>query len=98
MPRPVTKADLARFFDISRAAVTKRCAKSWAPACVGDRIDTDHPLIQAAAAERGVKLPKPDRAPTKAAKRAPAAPVAPTEPAKAFKSRGPKPTRPPAEE
>lgn len=91
--RPVTKADLARMLGISRAAVTQNCAKRWAPACVGDRIDTDHALIQEAAADRGVKLPKPDRAPTKVAKEPPAAHAEPTTPAKEFKSRGPKPTR-----
>jgi hypothetical protein len=80
-------------FDISRAAVTKRCATTWAAACIGDRVDTDHPLIQAAAANRGVALPKPARAPTKVEKAPAAAATEPTEGSKAFKSRGPKPTR-----
>lgn len=93
MAHLVSRADLARMLGISRAAVTKRCAKSWAEACTGDRVDTDHPAIQEAGAARGAKLPKPARAPTKVVKAVASAPAEPTAPVKKFKSRGPKPTR-----
>lgn len=93
MAHLVSRADLARMLGVSRAAVTKRCAKSWAEACEGDRVDTDHAAIQEAAARRGVKLPKPDRSPTKVAKKTTSAPAEPTAAPKPFKSRGPKPTR-----
>ena len=72
MPRHVSRADLARLLGVSRPAVTKRCQGAWSAACAGDRVDLDHPLIQAAAKKRGVKLSSqtapPDRLPTKGSK------------------------------
>src|SRR4051812_16804021 len=78
MPRPVSRAELARLFGVSRPAVTKRCQGAWAAACEGDRVDLDHPLIQAAAKKKGIDIGAPARAPTLPAKKAKAAPAAPT--------------------
>lgn len=58
MPRPVSRADLARLLGVSRPAITKRCARDLAPACDGDRVDLDHPAVKAAAMARGIKIPK----------------------------------------
>lgn len=83
MARPVSRAELARLFGVSRPAVTKRCQGAWAAACEGDRVDLDHPLIQAAAQKKGLDIGKPARAPTATPKKAQPAPAAPTKPAKA---------------
>lgn len=64
-PRTISRAELAKLAGVSKAAVTKQCAKGLAPACVGDRVDLDHPACRAWLAARGVKIPKADRTPTK---------------------------------
>lgn len=45
---------------VSRSAITKACRGPLAPACVGKRIDLDHPAAQEYLAKRGVK-PTPPR-------------------------------------
>lgn len=92
MPRPVSRAELARLAKVSKPAITKRCAKDLAPALVGDRVDLDHPLVRAFLLEHGVNLPPSDRAPTKSRKTASATPRVPTKGAPAGKKRDGKPT------
>lgn len=78
MPRPVSRAELARLFGTTRANVTQRCRGSWAAACDGDRVDLDHESIQAAARKKGIDIGKPARAPTPPAKKGKASHAAPT--------------------
>jgi len=94
MPRPASRAELARLFGVSRAAVTKRCQGAWAAACDGDRVDLDHPLIQAAALKKGIDLGEPAPAPTPTPKQAVTAPAAPTEVEKNAVSTPAEPTKP----
>jgi type IV secretory pathway VirB10-like protein len=82
MPRPVSRAELARLFGTTRANVTQRCRGAWAAACNGDRVDLDHESIQAAARKKGIDIGAPARAPTPSTKKPPPAPPAPTKVAK----------------
>jgi hypothetical protein len=92
--RTISRAELAKLAGVSKAAVTKQCAKGLAPAAVGDRVDLDHAACRAWLAARGVKIPKADRAPTRPKKPASVPPPAPTKPADNRKSRSSKPTAP----
>lgn len=90
MPRPISRAELARLAKVSGAAITKACGKELAAACDGGRVDLDHPSVAAYLARRGLKVPPQlapeppapatDRARTKPPKRAPARPGAPPAP------------------
>src|SRR5690349_8646575 len=61
MPRLVSRAEFARLCKVSKAAITKACAKALGPACSADRIDVDHP---AAVAYRKAKEALSDAAAT----------------------------------
>jgi hypothetical protein len=76
--RLISRAELARRADVSKAAITKRCAKDFVPALVGEKLDLDHPVIQSFLSDRGVSTPAPARAPTKGRKSTAAAAGAPT--------------------
>lgn len=39
----VSRATLAKMAGVSRAAITKACRTQLAPACIGPRVDIDHP-------------------------------------------------------
>src|SRR4051812_6772616 len=93
MARPVSRAELARMFGISRAAVTQRCQGGWAAACERDRVDLDHPLIRAAALKRGVDLSQTDGVPTAPPKSAPPPVGEPTDIAETAKVKRAKPTK-----
>lgn len=77
--RLISRAELARRAGVSKPAITKRCAKDFVPAMVGDKIDLDHPVVQSFLSERGVSTPAPARAPTKPRRTASAAAAAPTD-------------------
>src|SRR6185295_18342658 len=94
MPRLVSRADLARRAKVSRPALTKQCQKALAPACQGDRVDIDHPAVQAFLKAHGVEdKPAPARAPTKTAKRAVWVPDEQTEVHETPRKRARRPTR-----
>ena len=98
--RTISRAELAKLAGVSKAAITKQCAKGLAPATVGERIDLDHPACRAWLASRGVEIPKAARVPTRQPKTDPEPPPAPTKVADGRKKRAEKPTarRPPPEE
>src|SRR5688500_9822128 len=85
--RLVSRAEFARLAGVSRQAISKACGGPLRAACVGDRINIDHPAAAAylsgkAGGSGGAALPvATDRAPTRAAKSAPKLPAAPTKPA-----------------
>jgi hypothetical protein len=79
-PRLISKAELARRAGVSKAAITKRCAKDFLPAMVGNKINLDHPIIQSFLRDRGVDTPAPARAPAQSRKTAAAQSAAPTGP------------------
>ncbi len=93
MPRLVSRADLARLAKVSRPALTKQCHKRLADACQGDRVDLDHPAVQAFLAAHGVEDKPTDRAPTKAQIRPLPAPADPTPKPGRSQKRSRKPTR-----
>lgn len=64
MPRPISRAELARLAGVSRMAITKACRGPLAGAVIGRRVDLDHESVRAYLKGRGIDLP-PDRAPTK---------------------------------
>jgi hypothetical protein len=73
MPKLVTRAELARIAGISAMSVTRACRTRLADACIGLRLDLDHPVAAAYLAEkRG--------APTTRAEPAHSPPPAPTPP------------------
>lgn len=84
----VSRAEFARTCSVSEAAVTKWCKNAGAPACVGKRIDRDHPAAVAYAQTHGVK----PTAPAKPAKVSPPKPTAP--PSKKGAKRRPDPPPP----
>jgi hypothetical protein len=77
--RLISRAELARRADVSKQAISKRCAKDFVPAIVGDKLDLDHPVIQSFLRDRGISTPAPARAPTGSRKPARPAPVEPTD-------------------
>lgn len=107
--RLISRADLARLAGVSKAAITKACdGKLLGPACQGDGVDAEHPLVATYLKKRGKKLPPPgaarpggsgtesDRArpspPRDAAARAAKPTEAPTPPAGRGRGRPRKPT------
>lgn len=80
--RLVMKKDLAELAGVTPMAITKATRGKLAPAMVGDRVDLDHPAVQAYLEAKGKAVPPPaaeKKAPKKAAtkpakKKAPAAP------------------------
>jgi len=46
-PRLVARSALAQLAGVSRPAVTKACRGRLKPACVGNRVDLDHPATVA---------------------------------------------------
>jgi len=96
MPRLVSRAEFARLCKVSKAAITKACAKSLAAACQADRINVDH---AAAVAYRKVRDAAADAAPTPHKKPARTRRRAPTAPRKTTRKKPPAPTeaRPKAE-
>ncbi len=92
MPRPVSRAELARLAKVSKPAITKQCDKALRPALVGDRVDLDHPLVRAFLLEHGVDLPAPAHAPAKGKKTSPTSRAAPTKAPATQPKRGGKPT------
>lgn len=57
MPRLVTRAELARIAGVSAMAITKVCRTKLADACVGQRVDVDHPSVLAYLASKGAAPP-----------------------------------------
>jgi hypothetical protein len=90
--RTISRAELAKLAGVSKAAVTKQCAKGLAPAAAGDRVDLDHPACRAWLAGRGVEIPKAARTPTRQPKSDPELPPAPTKSGGESKKRPSKPT------
>ncbi len=90
--RTISRAELAKLASVSKAAVTKQCAKGLGPATVGDRVDLDHPACRAWLAARGVEIPKAARAPTKQPKSDPEPPPTPTKVDDGPRKRADKPT------
>lgn len=78
MPRLVTRAELARIAGVSAMSITRACRTRLRDACLGPRLDLDHPSAAAYLAERG-------RAPTTVDDAASPPPTDPTTP-------GPPPT------
>lgn len=76
--RLISRAELARRAGVSKPAITKRCAKDFVPAMVGEKLDLDHPVVQSFLRDRGVSTPGPARAPTKSRKGAVLASADPT--------------------
>lgn len=65
MSRLISRAELARLAGVSRAAITKACAKQLSAARHEDRIDQDHPAVKAYLAARAGGVPgQAARAPT----------------------------------
>lgn len=95
MPRPVSRADLARLAGVSRVAITKATRSKLAGAVNGDRVDLDHPAVIAYLKARGVDggaAALTARAPTKSKKPAKKAPRARTPSSKRGRKRAAKPT------
>lgn len=59
MSRLISRAELARLAGLSRMAITKVARTQLAGACVGPRIDLDHPSVLAYLAQKGVTPPPP---------------------------------------
>lgn len=47
MPKLVSRAELSRIAGVSDVAISKACKRALAPACVGVRVDLDHPAVVA---------------------------------------------------
>lgn len=67
MPRPISRAELARTKGVSGAAITKACKTKLADACLpGGRIDLDHPAVQAYLGSAvAIDAPTPPEQPSK---------------------------------
>lgn len=63
MARLVSRSELARLAGVSPAAITKACKSQIALACVGKRVDLDHPAALAYLRSKGASAP-PAPAPT----------------------------------
>lgn len=74
----VSRARLAELRGVSKAAVTKALRGPLKAACVDDRVDLDHPDVQAWLGSGKPPKGKADGAPTAAAKKLSSAPPAPT--------------------
>lgn len=88
----ISRAELARRRGVSRAAVTQACARQLAPACVGRRIDADHPAVQTYLGGKPVAVTATARSPKKpaSAPRRPAATDPDPQPPPAKAKRPPK--------
>jgi len=92
--RLISRADMARFAAVSKAAITKACAgKLLGPACQGDRVDADHSLVAAYLKKRGKKVPPPSE--VRPGKRGAVSAQAPTPPPKSDIEWDEEPTAPP---
>lgn len=80
MQRLISKVELARLARVSKPAVTKFLAKH-ADALVRDRVNVDHPAVQAWLKSKGVKVPL-ESAALAAGADAPAKPSKPPKPSK----------------
>src|ERR1043166_1063323 len=77
--RLISQADLARLAAVSDMAISKACRRKLKPACVGKRVDVDHPAVVEYLAGKGKTPP---------AVRPPAAEAAPSTPATRPRSAG----------
>jgi hypothetical protein len=59
MPSPVSRADFARIAGVSDVAVSKWAKGAGSAACIGKRIDRDHPVARAYLLSKGVKVARP---------------------------------------
>jgi hypothetical protein len=91
VPKLVSRAELSRIAKVSDVAISKACKKALAPACVGTRVDLDHPAV-AAYLERRAPPAEPTPAP-KAASKGAARPTA-TRPKPPKQASVPPPSRP----
>jgi hypothetical protein len=73
MPRLVSRAELARIAKVSAMAITKICRTRLMEACIGPRVDLDHPSVLAYLASKDIAPPAALEAPV----RAPLEPTAP---------------------
>ena len=71
MARLVTRSELARVAGVSPAAITKACKGGLLAACVGKRVDLDHPSVVEYLEKKGVT---PTLAPNAGAKSSPTRP------------------------
>lgn len=76
MARLVSRAEIARVAGVSAMAISKACNGKLKPACVGRRVDLDHPAVAEYVGSKGRTVP----APAKAAKKAPPKQTAPHPP------------------
>lgn len=91
MPRPISRAELARLKGVSGAAITKACKKQLLEACLDNgRIDLDHPAVRKYLGDQGeappsapAPTPEPTQPPsrTKRERTPPASPPRSPEPA-----------------
>lgn len=97
MAQLISRAAYSRLAGISDAAVSKLCKGRLAPACVGKRIDVDHPAARAHLAEKGKSAPAPMGSPPAGAVRSKPPPPLRPRPDKSAAEKAPKPTtrRPP---
>lgn len=58
MPRLVTRAEFARLDGISAMTVTRYCRTRFADACIGSRLNLDHPTIAGYLADRAAISPR----------------------------------------
>lgn len=91
--RPVSRAEFARLAGVSSPAITKASKGKLAPACVGDRIDVDHPAAKAYLGDGRAAARVSARAPTKSPKQAQARTTQP--PASRRGAEKPNPKAPP---
>lgn len=68
MARPTTRSDFARRAGVSPAAITKACKGILKPACIGTRLDLDHPASIAYLKSKGKDADPPGK-PSKPQKR-----------------------------
>jgi hypothetical protein len=92
--RLISKAELARMRGVGKPAITKAAAGPLAPAMVGERVNLDHPLVQAYLKSAPKSGRAPARAPTKPSKSNSAKPGAPTKAAGSAKKSKAAPTAP----
>lgn len=64
--RLVSKRELSRIAGVSDSAISKACLGQLKPACVGDRIDVDHPAVVKYLKKHGRRPPARPREPEEA--------------------------------
>jgi len=92
--RILTRAELARAAQVSKAAVTKWLSGPGAPAAAGTGVDIDAPVAVAFLAKHQARAARAAAAPTPSGKPAPAAPAVPPAPPKPGRGRTAAPTPP----